>query len=100
MAPTRADRCTYVCYEGAWREPKVDDQPNSANIAAEIETGSSNEEEADFSHFLKSCLVKDPSVTFGHTEERSVEDYPGIAHALSLMRSLRVRLQSMHGDLL
>ena len=30
-----------------------------------------------------SCLVKDPSVTSGHAEERSVEDYPDIAHALS-----------------
>ena len=36
-----------------------------------------------FSHFLKSCLVKDLSVTSGHTEERSVEDYPDIAHALT-----------------
>ena len=42
----RADRCT-----------------NLADIAADAEAGSSNEEEADFSHFLKSCLVKDPSVT-------------------------------------
>ena len=83
LVPTRADSCTYVCYEGAWREPKVEDQPNSAGIAAEIEAGSSNEEEADFSHFLKSCVVKDPSVTSGHTEERSVEDNPDIAHALS-----------------
>ena len=83
MVPTRADRCTYVCYEGGWRQPEVDDQPNSAGIAAEIDAGASNEEEADFSHFLKSCLVKDPSVTSGHTEERSVEDYPDIAHALS-----------------
>ena len=22
LFPTRADRCTYVCYEGAWRVPK------------------------------------------------------------------------------
>ena len=27
--------------------------------------------------------MKDPSVTSGHTEERSVEDYPDIAHALA-----------------
>ena len=27
--------------------------------------------------------MKDPSVTSGHTEERSVEDYPDIAHALT-----------------
>ena len=50
----------YVCYEGAWREPKVEDQPNSADMTAEIAAGSSTEEEADFSHFLKSCVVKDP----------------------------------------
>ena len=82
MVPARADRCTYVCCEGAWREPKVDD---SYGAAAEIDAGSSNEEEADSSHFLKSCLVKDPSVvsSSGHTEERSVEDCPDIAHALS-----------------
>ena len=76
LVPTRADRCTYVCHEGARREPKVEDQPNSAGIAAEIEAGSSTEEAADFRHFLSSCVVKDPSVTSGHTEERSVEDYP------------------------
>ena len=81
LVPTRADRCTYVCYEGAWREPKVEAQPNSADRTAEA--GSSTEEEADFCHFLKSCVVKDPSVTSGHTEERSVEDYPDIAHALT-----------------
>ena len=58
-----------------------DDQPNSAGTAAEIEAGSSHEEEADFCHFLKSCCLKDPSVTSDHTEERS-EDYPDVAHAL------------------
>ena len=31
---------------------------------------------------IKSCLVKGPSVTFGHAEESSVEDYPSVAHAL------------------
>ena len=70
LVPTRADRCTYVCYEGAWREPKVEDQPNSTDRTAEIAAGSSTEEEADFCHFLKSCVVKDPSVTSGHTKKK------------------------------
>ena len=75
LVPTRADRSYQigVPMSAAWREPKVQDQPNSADMTAEIAAGSSTEEEADFSHFLKSCVVKDPSVTSGHTEERSVE---------------------------
>ena len=84
LVPTRADRCAYVCYEGAWREPQVDDKPNSANTAAEIEADSFNEEEAHFGHFLGSCCMKDPSVTSGHTEERSVEDYPAVANARTM----------------
>ena len=58
LVPTRADRCTYVCYEGTWQEPIDDDQPNSAGTAAEIEAGSSHEEEADFCYFLKILLFE------------------------------------------
>ncbi|CAE7270182.1 unnamed protein product, partial [Symbiodinium pilosum] len=67
---------------------KVEAQPNSADKTAEIAAGSSTEEEADFCHFLESFVVKDPSVTSGHTEERSVEDYPDIAHALTTRKDV------------